>query len=104
MFATHARRSVESARLGLDAVKSKGKKGAQVGMSGEVEDIPMGDEQRAEVEKKEDEFVGVTEEAVGVMKNVSSRTPPALEAIPCISLPHCPLHFPLHAKLYAKKG
>lgn len=62
---------MESARLGLDATKSKGKRGATVGMSGEVEDLPQSDEQRAEVEKKEDEFVGVTEEAVGVMKNVS---------------------------------
>ncbi|MDI1488773.1 MAG: BAR domain-containing protein [Ramalina farinacea] len=71
MFATRARRSVESARLGLDATKAKGgKRGAMVGMSGEVEDLPESDEHRVEVEKKEDEFVGVTEEAVGVMKNV----------------------------------
>ena len=74
MFATRARRSVESARLSLDATKSKGRKGTQVGLSGEVEDVPLGDQQRAEVEKKEDEFVGVTEEAVGVMKNVSHVT------------------------------
>lgn len=74
MFATRARRSVESARLGLDATKAKGgKRGAMVGMSGEVEDLPESDEHRVEVEKKEDEFVGVTEEAVGVMKNVSRR-------------------------------
>lgn len=71
MFATRARRSVESARLSLDATKSKGRKGTQVGLSGEVEDIALGEDQRAEIEKKEDEFVGVTEEAVGVMKNVS---------------------------------
>jgi hypothetical protein len=32
----------------------------------------MSEEARAEVEQKEDEFVGQTEEAVGVMKNVSS--------------------------------
>ena len=81
MFATRARRSVESARLGLDATKAKGRKGTQVGMSGEVEDVPMGDEQRAEIEKKEDEFVGVTEEAVGVMKNVSNVST-------CCQLPH----------------
>ena len=71
MFATRARRGVESARLGLDATKAKGRKGTTVGMSGEVEDLPLSDEVRAEVERKEDEFVGVTEEAVGVMKNVS---------------------------------
>ncbi|KAL9640667.1 MAG: hypothetical protein Q9164_000149 [Protoblastenia rupestris] len=70
MFATRARRGVESARLGLDATKAKGRKGTTVGMSGEVEDLPLSDEVRAEVERKEDEFVGVTEEAVGVMKNV----------------------------------
>ena len=57
---------MESARLGLDATKSKGKSGGK----GE-EELPMSDELRAEVERKEDEFVGVTEEAVGVMKNVS---------------------------------
>lgn len=56
---------MENARLGLDATKAKGKGG-----KGE-EDLPMSDEHRAEVERKEDEFVGVTEEAVGVMKNVS---------------------------------
>ena len=64
MFATRARRGVENARLGLDATKAKGKGG-----KGE-EDLPMSDEHRAEVERKEDDFVGVTEEAVGVMKNV----------------------------------
>ncbi|KAL9134266.1 MAG: hypothetical protein Q9175_004549 [Cornicularia normoerica] len=64
MFATRARRGVENARLGLDAMKAKSKGG-----KGE-EDLPMSDEHRAEVERKEDEFVGVTEEAVGVMKNV----------------------------------
>ena len=64
MFATRARRGVESARLGLDATKAKAKGG-----KGE-EDLPVSDERRAEIERKEDEFVGVTEEAVGVMKNV----------------------------------
>ena len=64
MFATRARRGVENARLGLDATKAKGK-----GSKGE-EDLPMSDEHRAEVERKEDDFVAVTEDAVGVMKNV----------------------------------
>ncbi len=71
MFATRARRGVENARLGLDATKAKGKRGHVIGASGEQEELPMSDEVRAEVERKEDEFVGVTEEAVGVMKNVS---------------------------------
>ncbi len=56
---------MENARLGLDATKSK-----QKGGKGE-EDMPISDELRAEIERKEDDFVGVTEEAVGVMKNVS---------------------------------
>ena len=55
---------MENARLGLDATKAKGKGG-----KGE-EDLPMSDELRAEVERKEDEFVAVTEEASGVMNNV----------------------------------
>lgn len=80
MFATRARRGVESARLGLDATKAKGKRGNHVGMSGEVEELPMSDETRAEVERKEDEFVGVTEEAVGVMKNVRLRSAAFLNA------------------------
>ncbi|KAK0511491.1 hypothetical protein JMJ35_006064 [Cladonia borealis] len=64
MFATRARRGVENARLGLDATKSK-----QKGGKGE-EEMPISDELRAEIERKEDDFVNVTEEAVGVMKNV----------------------------------
>lgn len=63
-FATNARKAVESARLSLDA--SKGKGGSSDG-SGGVQSEGM----RAEVEKKEDEFVAQTEEAEGVMKNVS---------------------------------
>ena len=55
---------MENARLGLDATKAKGK-----GSKGE-EDLPMSDEHRAEVERKEDNLVAVTEDAVGVMKNV----------------------------------
>ena len=64
MFATRARRGVESARLNLDATKAKAKGGK------EEEELPISDERRAEIERKEDDFVGVTEEAVGVMKNV----------------------------------
>ena len=66
MFATRARRGVENARLGLDATKSK-----QKGGKGGEEEMPISDELRAEIERKEDDFVNVTEEAVGVMKNVS---------------------------------
>lgn len=71
MFATKARRNVENARLALDATKAKaGKKGASATPSGDIVSSGVSDELRAEIEKKEDEFVGVTEEAVGVMRNV----------------------------------
>lgn len=67
MFATRARKGVENARLSLDA--SKGKKGGGRGMNPDLEMVS--EEQRREVEQKEDEFVAQTEEAVGVMQNVS---------------------------------
>lgn len=69
MFATRARRGVENSRLGLDAAKSKAKSSAGGrGMNPDVEMVS--EESRAEIEQKEDDFVGQTEEAVGVMKNV----------------------------------
>jgi len=58
-FASRARKQVENARLTLDATKAKAKDQADIS-----EDL------RAEIESAEDEFVGQTEEAVGVMKNV----------------------------------
>ena len=61
-FAGSARKSVENARLSLDA--SKGKKPPSESAVG------ISEAQRAEVEKREDEFVAQTEEAEGVMKNV----------------------------------
>lgn len=76
MFATRARRGVESARLGLDATKSKAKTGGARGMN--PDDEVISEEARAEVEQKEDEFVGQTEEAVGVMKNVCAYPYPFL--------------------------
>ena len=72
---------MENARLGLDATKAKGKGGKVEG------DLPMSDEHRAEVERKEDEFVGVTEEAVGVMKNVRFARP--LSVITSVQLRRC---------------
>lgn len=63
MFATKARRNVENSRLMLDSTKAA--KGATKDMDHLSEDA------RAEIEQAEDEFVGQTEEAVGVMKNVS---------------------------------
>lgn len=76
MFAQKARKSVENARLSLDAAKSKAKSGGGISFPGmgARQDIHDGEhlteEQRVEVETAEDEFVGCTEEAVGVMKNV----------------------------------
>ncbi|KAG0635517.1 BAR domain-containing family protein [Tuber brumale] len=64
MFATKARKNVENARLSLDAAKSRAKN------DGVAEDEGLTEEQRVEVETAEDEFIGHTEEAVGVMKNV----------------------------------
>lgn len=59
MFAGKARKNVENARLLLDSVKAK------------YHPEHLTEEQRQEIEAAEDEFVGQTEEAVGVMKNVS---------------------------------
>ncbi|RDW92065.1 putative BAR protein [Coleophoma crateriformis] len=77
MFATRARKSVENSRLLLDAAKTKAtsKKGwnlpGQAGARSEGQDEEtMAEEVRVEIEQAEDEFVGQTEEAVGVMKNV----------------------------------
>jgi hypothetical protein len=72
-FATNARKSVENSRLSLDATKSKFKNGplALPGQNREnLGDESLSEEQRAEIEAKEDEFVAQTEEAVGVFKNV----------------------------------
>ncbi|RPB09649.1 hypothetical protein P167DRAFT_538330 [Morchella conica CCBAS932] len=78
MFAQKARKNVENARLSLDAAKSKAKSGGGIGfpnLGGARQQDPhheehLTEEQRVEVETAEDEFVGCTEEAVGVMKNV----------------------------------
>ncbi|KAL5336191.1 BAR domain-containing family protein [Aspergillus crustosus] len=60
MFAAKARKNVENARLYLDSVKAKHG----------VELDNLTEEARSEIEQAEDEFVGQTEEAVSVMKNV----------------------------------
>ncbi|TGZ81533.1 hypothetical protein EX30DRAFT_340795 [Ascodesmis nigricans] len=77
-FAAKARKNVENARLSLDAAKARAKNGgmgfalpAGVGRKeGHVGEDHLTEEQRVEIETAEDEFVGATEEAVGVMKNV----------------------------------
>ena len=75
-FATRARNQVENARLSLDATKAR-IKGTATKLPGQgARDTLAHDEahytedQRAEIEAKEDEFIAQTEEAVGVMKNV----------------------------------
>ncbi len=82
MFATRARKNVEKSRLSLDAVKAHAKgttfKLGQANAAGQ-EEPELSPEAQEEIEKAEDEFVTQTEEAVGVMKNVS-----------------CMAHMPLH--------
>ena len=64
IFAAKARRNVEHARLTLDSVKASKKAAA----GGDLDNLS--EDARAEIEQAEDEFVGQTEEAVSVMKNV----------------------------------
>lgn len=64
MFAAKARKNVENARLMLDSIKASKKAAAKGDLDNLSEDA------RAEIEQAEDEFVGQTEEAVSVMKNV----------------------------------
>jgi hypothetical protein len=76
MFATRARKSVENSRLLLDAAKARAKNPGwklpgQANAAGRDEEVAS-EEARVEIEQAEDEFVGQTEEAVGVMKNVRS--------------------------------
>ena len=78
MFATRARKSVENSRLMLDAAKAKAKNPGwhlpgQTAPAHVDEDATT-EEARVEIEQAEDEFVGQTEEAVGVMKNVRAHT------------------------------
>ncbi|KZM20558.1 hypothetical protein ST47_g8310 [Ascochyta rabiei] len=74
-FATRARKQVENSRLSLDATKANAKGGAftlpgQAGRKNGTGEEDLSEEARAKIEQAEDEFVGQTEEAVGVMKNV----------------------------------
>lgn len=54
----------------LDSVKAA-KKGAAQGKGMNPDVDSLSEDARVEIEHAEDEFVGQTEEAVGVMKNVS---------------------------------
>lgn len=75
-FASRARKNVEKSRLSLDAVKAHAK-GTTFKLGTGNQSLQPGDDQelapeaQEEIEKAEDEFVTQTEEAVGVMKNVS---------------------------------
>jgi hypothetical protein len=75
-FATRARKNVEKSRLTLDSVKSRVKGNTwKMGANPREEqhhDQDLSPEAQEEIEKAEDEFVTQTEEAVGVMKNVSA--------------------------------
>ena len=73
-FATRARKAVENSRLTLDATKAAAR-GPAFSLPGQPPkkdnmDDDLSEEARAKIEQAEDEFVGQTEEAVGVMKNV----------------------------------
>jgi hypothetical protein len=79
-FASRARKNVEKSRLSLDAVKAHAK-GTTFKIGGQGHGVNQGEphdepelsaEAQEEIEKAEDEFVTQTEEAVGVMKNVST--------------------------------
>jgi len=71
MFATRARKSVENSRLLLDAAKARSKsRGRKASLGGGQDEEIASEEAKAQIEQLEDEFVGQTEEAVGVMKNV----------------------------------
>ncbi|KAJ5052005.1 uncharacterized protein L3040_001765 [Drepanopeziza brunnea f. sp. 'multigermtubi'] len=75
MFATRARKGVENSRLLLDAAKAKAKNPGwhlpgQVKTADGADHEDTSEDARVEIEQAEDEFVGQTEEAVGVMKNV----------------------------------
>lgn len=75
LFAARARKGVEGARLNLDATKAKLRGNGGFNFGGNhsvVDDENLSEEARAEIESREDEFVAQTEEAAGVMKNVSS--------------------------------
>lgn len=76
-FASRARKNVENSRLSLDAVKAHAK-GTTFRLGNNAshptdanEEQELSPEAQEEIEKAEDEFVTQTEEAVGVMKNVS---------------------------------
>lgn len=72
MFATRARKGVENSRLLLDAAKARSKSrgwNKPSSPGGQDEEVAS-EEAKAQIEQAEDEFVGQTEEAVGVMKNV----------------------------------
>jgi len=71
--ATRARKGVESARLTLDATKARAKSSAMPrGMNPDMENVQLSEEVRMDIERKEDEFIAQTEEAEGVLKNVST--------------------------------
>ena len=73
MFAARARKAVDTARLNLDAAKAKAGKGGDAATSptgGAAGESGVTEHARADLEKKEDEFVAQVEEAEGVMRNV----------------------------------
>jgi uncharacterized membrane protein YcgQ (UPF0703/DUF1980 family) len=104
-FATRARKNVERSRLSLDAVKAHAK-GTTFKLGGHAggrpehhEEQELSPEAQEEIEKAEDEFVTQTEEAVGVMKNVSLQptATPARQQIASIDFVYRFLILPSHS-------
>ncbi len=62
---------MENSRLMLDSTKAAKKSAIQGRGMNPDDEGHLSEEARAEIEAAEDEFVNQTEEAVGVMKNVS---------------------------------
>ena len=121
VFAQRARKAVENARLSLDAAKARAK-GQAAGRGFNTDDEHLSAHARAEIEQKEDEFVSQTEEAVGVMKNVSwgyfpfplrvflfrlrclcmTRLYTTMSTIQLTGMPRCTVH--RHARASAQPG
>lgn len=81
VFATRARKNVEKSRLSLDTTKARVNgttwklHGAGSPRGEQPPERQLDAEAQEEIEKAEDEFVTQTEEAVGIMKNVSPASP-----------------------------
>jgi hypothetical protein len=65
----------------LDSTKASKKSAIQGRGMNPDDEVHLSEEARAEIEAAEDEFVNQTEEAVGVMKNVSPAAKPSVPIV-----------------------